>query len=76
MDRSKIYQEHFFKAAITENDFPFCIFYSEAIGAMIKVNIAPRSRKYLIDGSFQIVPYGWFAELLVLYVEYLESKVI
>lgn len=43
---------------------------SETIIDLIKKNIDPDRRKYMLDGTFKIVPIGVFKQLLILYVEY------
>lgn len=63
----------FFTAAITEETYSFCLFSSLKTVDLIKENISPQKRTYLVDGTFKIVPYGCFKQLLVIYVEYFEE---
>lgn len=64
---------HFFTAAIKEENYSFCLFSSLKTIYLIKENIPPSKRTYLIDATFKIVPYGCFKQLLVIYIEYFEE---
>lgn len=66
---------HFFKACIQEDGFSYCIFFSETIASIITEHILPQQRKYMIDGTFKIVPMGVYKQLLIIHVDYFEEKV-
>lgn len=59
---------HVFDAS---DDFAYCIFASQAIMDLITTNISVKDRKYLIDGTFNVVPKGEFNQLLIIHVEYI-----
>ena len=63
----------FFKACIEEGNTSFCIFASEHSFQIIDDNIIQGNRKYLIGGTFKIVPHGCFKQLLIVYIEYFEK---
>lgn len=55
---------------ITDSGSSFTLFASFPIIEMIKKNIASKDRKYLIDGTFDITPFGSFYQVLVIHIEY------
>lgn len=63
----------FFKACIEDGNSSFCIFVSEHCFQIIDDNILEGNRRFLIDGTFKIVPHGCFKQLLIIYVEYVEK---
>lgn len=63
----------FFTACIIEEKFSFCLFSSLKTINLIKENIPPAKRTYLMDATFKIVPQGCFKQLLVIYIEYFEE---
>lgn len=69
---------HFFTACIADEMYTFCLFSSLKMIDLIKENIPPAKRQYLMDATFKIVPHGCFKQLLVIYIEYFEevSKII
>lgn len=61
-----------YKGTIMDGVKYICTFLaSETIIDMIKENIEPERRKYMMDATFKIVPVGVFKQLLIIYVEYL-----
>lgn len=64
---------HFFTACIADEMYSFCLFSSLKTIDLIKENILPAKRTYLMDATFKIVPHGCFKQLLVIYVEYFEE---
>lgn len=76
LSRHKKQPRPFFKACISEPEFAYCIFASEAIMQGINDNISAGQRRYLIDGTFKVVPLGCFNQLIVIYIQYLEYQVI
>lgn len=65
----------FFKACIIEEHYSYCIFASEKSIKLIKENIAPSNRRYLIDGTFSVVPKSCFKQLLIVYIEYFNQVI-
>lgn len=53
---------------ITEQ-YSICIFASFAIINMVRHNINPEQRRYLIDGTFQMVPRTFY-QLLIISIEF------
>lgn len=51
------------------SDF-FTVFASHQIIGLIEKFIAPKDRKYLLDGTFEIVPLTTFYQLLIIHIEY------
>lgn len=49
-------------------DFSYCIFTSKKIMQLIEEKIAVEDRHYFIDGTFKVVPFGCFTQLLVFHV--------
>lgn len=49
-------------------DFSYCIFSSKKIMQLIEEKIDVKDRHYFIDGTFKVVPYGCFTQLLVIHV--------
>lgn len=64
---------HFFTACIIEENYTFCLFSSQKSINLVKENIQPSQRKYLMDATFKIVPKGCFKQLLIIYIEYFEE---
>lgn len=75
LTRHQINPRPFYKACISEPAFSYCIFMSEAIMQGITENIPAGQRRYLIDGTFKVVPAGCFTQLLVIYIQYLDDQV-
>lgn len=50
------------------NDFSYCIFSSKKIIRMIEEKMDVKDRHYFIDGTFKVVPFGCFTQLLVIHV--------
>lgn len=65
--------ERFFKYAHSSKDFQYCVFASQNIIDGIKKNIPLRRRKYLIDATFKVCPYGAFNQFLIIHIEHLEE---
>ncbi|XP_073848252.1 uncharacterized protein [Musca autumnalis] len=60
----------FYTACIVEDEFTYCIFTSQKSLNLIVDNVTDNQRKWLIDGTFSIVPSGCFTQMLVIYIEY------
>lgn len=65
--------EHFYTASISDKDYSYCIFSSQKSIHLIRENISPTNRKFLIDATFKPVPRGCFNQLLIIYVEYFDE---
>lgn len=64
---------HFFTACIKEENNSFCLFSSLKSIELIKENIQPSQRTYLMDATFKIVPHGCFKQLLIIYIAYFDE---
>lgn len=61
--------KQFYVNTIVEANFSYTIFISQYICDQIKT-FQPNQKKYLIDGTFKIVPYGSYKQLLIIHIEY------
>lgn len=62
-----------YKGTIMDGEKYVCTFLaSETIIELIQANIEPAQRKFMMDGTFKIVPVGIFKQLLIIYVEYFD----
>lgn len=52
-----------------QKDFAFTVFASEFVINFVKNNITPRRRRYLMDGTFDSLPKGYY-QLLIICIEY------
>ncbi|XP_046806265.1 uncharacterized protein LOC124419747 isoform X2 [Lucilia cuprina] len=73
LSKDEMKPRHFFTAAIDGESYSFCLFSSLKSIDLIKENIPPTKRTYLIDATFKIVPHGCFKQLLIIYIEYFEE---
>lgn len=48
----------------------FAVFASHEIMGMVDEHIPPENRRYMLDGTFDVVPLGSFYQLLVIAIEY------
>lgn len=62
----------FYRCVQIEDEFAYCVFASERIINEIKKMPAER-RHYYMDGTFKVVPYGAFNQLLIIYVEFFQK---
>lgn len=65
----------FFQHAYKSKDFEYCVFASQNIIDGIKKHIPVHRRKFLIDATFKICPYGAYNQFLIIYVEHLEEVI-
>lgn len=65
--------EHFYTASISDKDYSYFIFSSQKSIHLIRENISPTNRKFLIDATFKPVPRGCLNQLLIIYVEYFDE---
>lgn len=59
----------FYRGVIIEQNFAYCIFAFQRIISEIE-QIAPERRHYYMDGTFKVVPFGAFNQLLIIYIEF------
>lgn len=62
----------FFRKVVSEPGFAYCIFASQFIIDRI-ATLPPDDRHFLMDGTFRVVPYGDFYQLLVIHVKFIEK---
>lgn len=65
----------FFRGVHVGDEFSYAVFASQRIIELIEHNIVVPRRKYLMDATFKICPYGEFKQLLVIHIEYIESVI-
>lgn len=59
----------FYVDTVVKPQFSFVVFKSDSIIGIIKENIDPALRYYLIDGTFSCVPPGFY-QVLIISIEY------
>lgn len=62
--------DRFYLDTIETDHGGFVVFASHQIIRMIDEHIPPESRKYMLDGTFDVRPVGSFYQLLVIAIEY------
>lgn len=53
-----------------EESFCNCIFSSPKSISLLKQNLEPQERFFMMDGTFRITPRGLFQQVLIIYVQY------
>lgn len=66
----------FFRKVHVSDEFAYAVFASQNIVELIMKYIPEHRRKYLMDATFRIVPYGEFKQLLVIHIEYIEMVIL
>lgn len=62
----------FYRKLYSERQFAYCVFASQ--GIIDHMNTLPSERRdFFMDGTFRVVPYGAFNQLLVVHVAFLEK---
>lgn len=62
----------FFRTVQIEDDFAYCVFASQRI--INEIELLPEdSRHFYMDGTFKVVPYGSFNQLLIIYAEFFQK---
>lgn len=61
--------ELFYIDTVVAKDYAFTVFASQFVIDFVQSNIAPRARKYLMDGTFDSLPKDFY-QLLIITVEY------
>lgn len=59
----------FYMDTIAESDYQFTVFCSDFVRQFVEKNIDVGSRKYLIDGTFDNLPVGYY-QLMIVSIEY------
>lgn len=54
---------------VVTKDYSFCLFASQATINIVRRSINPCDRHYLIDGTFKVVPRGFY-QLIIISIEY------
>lgn len=62
----------FYRGVVKGNGFSSVVFASPSMIEMIKENIPHTKRYYFVDGTFKIVPIGYYSQLLIIHVCYLD----
>lgn len=62
----------FFRTAYSCPDFSYCVFASPNVIRWIELRIPANNRRYLMDATFKICPFGVFNQLLIIHVSYAE----
>lgn len=65
----------FFRGVHISDEFSYAVFASQRIIESIEKNITVLQRKYLMDATFKICPYGQFNQFLVIYIEHIETVI-
>lgn len=60
--------ENFYITTVTQHASSFTLFGSKEVMKMIE-KFVPHNRKYLLDGTFDVTPVGFY-QLLIIYIEY------
>lgn len=60
----------FYVDSVETEGSAFTIFASYEMMGMVEDHIPPESRRYMIDGTFDVVPMRFFYQLLVIAIEY------
>lgn len=62
----------FFRKVHIDEDFAYAIFASQPIIDEV-LKLDEERRHFYLDGTFKVVPYGQFSQLLVIYAEFFEK---
>lgn len=62
-----------YKGTLVDNEYTSTFFASDLIMALIDEKVELKRRRYLMDATFKIVPVGCFNQLLIIYLEYIDS---
>lgn len=64
IDGREVFLDHLYDG----KDFSYCIFSSKKMIQQIEQYIDVSDREFYIDGTFKVVPYGCFTQLLIIHV--------
>lgn len=62
----------FFREVHVDPDFAYAIFASQPIIDQM-ATLTPERRHFYLDGTFKVVPYGQFTQLLIIHTEFYEK---
>lgn len=62
----------FYRKEHSEKGFAYCIFASQSIINRV-VELPQDRRHFFMDGTFRVVPYGEFKQLLVIHISFFEK---
>lgn len=68
-DKRDIFLDHLYDG----KDFSYCVFTSKKIYFNYVKKLDVKNRHFLIDGTFKVVPFGCFNQLLVIHVQKFET---
>lgn len=71
-DEDALPSAEFFKTAYKSKGFSYVVFASQNIINSME-QIQPKKRKFLLDATFKVCPYGIYNQLLVIHVEHLSE---
>lgn len=69
IDGNEVFLDHLYEG----KDFSYCIFSSKKIIQEIEKTVDVKDREYFIDGTFQVVPFGCFSQLLIIHIGRFET---
>lgn len=72
-DQDQLTSKSFFKHAHNAKSFSYVVFGSDNIIQSIKTRIPVENRKFLLDATFKVCPYGPFNQLLIIHIEHLNE---
>lgn len=71
-DADALPSSEFYKTAYKNKGFSYVVFASQNIINSI-ADVSVKKRKFLMDATFKVCPYGIYNQLLVVYVEHLNE---
>lgn len=60
----------FYRTCFNSPSFSYCVFASQRIIDSIQSHLPPNQRDYYLDGTFKVVPFGEFNQLVIIHVEF------
>lgn len=60
----------FYRTCFTSPSFSYCVFASQRIIDVIQSHLPPNQRDYYLDGTFKVVPFGEFNQLIIVHIEF------
>lgn len=64
----------FYRKTYSNPQFAYCIFASEYIAERV-AELEPNRRHFFMDGTFRVVPYGDFSQLLVIHAAFFDKTI-
>lgn len=62
--------KRFYIDTVVHGTFFFSVFASHQVISLIEKYIAPKDRRYLIDGTFKVVPLNKYYQLLIIHIQH------